>query len=285
VTKLDPRVHAFRADLAAAELRGRIDAPRYADARIATVVQGVAPLRNAPAEDAGLDTQLLYGERFDVYDEKDGWAWGQALYDRYVGYVPVSALRFEAIEATHRVTSLATPLLPGPNVKRAYRDLLPMNAKVKVASEENGFARLDGELYVYAKHLAILPERRSDWVAVAEEFSGAPYLWGGKNWTGCDCSGLIQTALEAGGIFSPRDTDMMETALGTPVDFDSGLSGLHRGDLVFWKGHIGVMLDEARLLHANAFHMRVAVERLSDAASRIAPREGAIRSIKRLQPA
>jgi cell wall-associated NlpC family hydrolase len=119
-----------------------------------------------------------------------------------------------------------------------------------------------------------------DWVSVAERFLGVPYLWGGKTAAGIDCSGLIQTALEAGGIKSPRDTDMMETALGTAIPPDSALQ---RGDLVFWKGLVGVMRDAAQLIHANGYFMDVSIEPLSDVRERTLRNEGlAVRTIKRL---
>ena len=129
-------------------------------------------------------------------------------------------------------------------------------------------------------HVAPLSSHAPDWLAVAERLEGVPYLWGGKTATGIDCSGLVQTALEAGGISSPRDTDMMEKGLGVSLPLDAPLK---RGDLVFWQRHVGAMLDGARLIHANAHFMEVTIEPLADARARIAAAEGhAIRAIKRM---
>ncbi len=283
MANLDPRTNAFRADLAAATLKGVVNAPRFAEGHTAIVRRGVAPLRTAPEVGAGLNTQLLYGERFTVYDEKGGWSWGQSELDNYVGYLESDSLRRSAIDPTHRVAMLATPLLPASEVKSAAVDLLPMNAKVRVVEEENRFSKLEDGRFVYAAHLVHLSERCDDWVKVTESFLGAPYLWGGKTSAGCDCSGLIQTALEMGGLAAPRDTDMMEAELGEAHALTDGFNGLQRGDLVFWKGHVGVMLDSLRLAHANAFHMRVVIEPLREAAERIAKSEGAIRAIKRIR--
>ncbi len=279
---LDPRINAFRADLAAAALKGAVDAQRFVEGKAATVLRGTVSLRKHPQMDAGMETQLLYGERFTVYDEKDGWAWGQAELDHYVGYVDAEALLASSLDSTHRVAVLATPVLPAPDIKRAALDLLPMNAKVRVVGEENRFAKIENGGFVYAAHLVPHSDRCKDWVGVAQGFLGVPYLWGGKTNAGCDCSGLFQTALEMAGIAAPRDTDMMEQALGRTLDVSDGLDGLLRGDLVFWKGHMGVMLDATRLLHANVFHMQVAIELLREAVERIAQSEGAIRKIKRM---
>ena len=278
----DPRVTAARADLAAAHLRGRIAAPRFAEGRAAQVARGTAGLRAAPFDDAGQHTELLFGERFTIYEEENGWVWGQAESDRYVGYARSACFATQISAPTHRVTARATPVLPAPDVKRAPHDLLPLNAKVSVTGEQNRFARLESGFYVFAGHLAPIGQIAADWVAVAESFLGVPYVWGGKTVAGLDCSGLVQTALEAGGQHAPRDTDMMEAELGTAVPLAADLSGLARGDLVFWKGHMGVMQDGLRLLHANATAMQVASENLADAAGRIAGTEGPIRTIKRL---
>nr|TFG52106.1 MAG: peptidase P60 [Hyphomicrobiales bacterium] len=263
-------------------LKAAVDVPRYAEGKTSTVVRGTVPLRKSPQADAGMETQLLFGERFVVFDEKDGWAWGQAGLDNYVGYVQAEALRFSSFEPTHRVATIATPILPAMDVKRPARELLPMNAKLRILGQENRFAKIDDGCFVYASHLVPLSEKCSDWVSIAERFFGVPYLWGGKTIAGCDCSGLVQSALEAGGVVAPRDSDMMESTLGISLNVKDGFEDLRRGDLVFWKGHMGVMLDATRLLHANAFHMQAAIEPLRDAVARIAQSEGHIRCIKRI---
>ena len=282
MTLLDPRITPARADIAAAELKGKLAAERFVEGRMVQAAKGAVALRKRPTDDAPLETQILYGERFTVYEEKNGWVWGQAAGDKYVGYAHAESFVARVGEPSHRVTALFTPLLPASDVKSAHHDLLPMNAKVSVVGEENRYARLAGGGYVFTGHLGPISVFVPDWVAVTERFVGAPYLWGGKTVAGIDCSGLMQIALEAGGVAAPRDTDMMEAALGTAISITPDLSQLKRGDLVFWKGHVGVMLDNARLLHANGFAMQVTIEPLMQAARRSAASEGPVRTIKRL---
>lgn len=279
---VDRRITPVRDDLAAEHLRGKIDAPRYARGGVREIVRGTAALRRAPDEGSALDTQLFYGERFTVYEERDGWVWGQAESDGYVGYVRADALAEPGSMATHRVIALRTPVFPAADLKRPPVDFLPLNALVVAAEIVDRYARLCRGGFVARVHLAARDWCAPDWVAVAERFLGVPYLWGGKDAGGLDCSGLIQTALAAAGIKAPRDTDMMEENLGSPVAASTKLAGLRRGDLIFWKGHVGVMLDATRFLHANAFHMEVAAEPIAAAAARIERAAGPLTSVRRL---
>jgi cell wall-associated NlpC family hydrolase len=158
-------------------------------------------------------------------------------------------------------------------------DFLPLNALVQSAGGEGDYLRLANTgHYVFARHLVPLERLESDFVLVAQRFVGVPYVWGGKTFAGMDCSGLVQTALAATGVWAPRDTDMMARDLGRAI----AIADAGRGDLVFWKGHMGIVLEEDRLLHANGFHMQVAVEPLGAALARIEKAAGPVTAVKRL---
>jgi cell wall-associated NlpC family hydrolase len=279
----DKRLTPARADLADERLRGQIAAERYSTGASMHVVAPTAPLRRHPAPDAPLDTEVLMGDAVTVYDEHEGWAWGQLEGDGYVGYVPSEALRAQAPAPTHRVTALRTFIYPGANLKMPPSAWLSLGAGVAVEGTDGEYSRLAGGGFVFSGHLGPLASHDSDFVTVAERFVGTPYLWGGKTSLGLDCSGLIQLSLAAAGMAAPRDTDMQERALGAPVEIRPDLGGLRRGDLIFWQGHVGVMLDAERLLHANGYHMTVTVEPLRLVEERIRRKEfGPIVSIKRL---
>jgi hypothetical protein len=259
----DKRVTPARPDLAASSLKGKVEAARFVDGEEAAVISGRLSLRAGPSDDSGQVSELLFGESVTVYERKDGWAWLQAKTDSYVGYARESALGL-AFEADARVVHMLTPLLSKPDVKSPLRDLLPLNARIKRGRQEGNFVAVANG-FVSVRALAPLANAARDFVAVAEQFIGVPYVWGGKTFQGLDCSGLIQTALQAASIASPRDTDMMEEALGHAVEREQ----IERGDLVFWKGHMGVMRDAVTLLHANAYFMQVTSELLDTVIARI----------------
>ena len=201
----DKRVTPARADLAAAHLKGQVDAPRYVDGEKFAIGVGRAALRVRPSDDAAQDSELLFGEDFIVYDRAGGWAWGQAANDLYVGYVREDALT-APFTAEAKVTALLAPVFAAADLKTAVQDLLPLNAVVPVKARQGDYVQIGEGRWLHQRHLAPLGEK--DFVAVAERFVGVPYVWGGKTSDGLDCSGLIQTALQATGKAAPRDTDM-----------------------------------------------------------------------------
>jgi cell wall-associated NlpC family hydrolase len=265
----DRRITPHRANLADERLRGQVEAERFTTGTPARVVASHASLHRSPSREAPVDTQAIRGESVTVYDEHEGWAWVQLHEDGYVGYLPSIALGEPGPEPTHKVAAIRTFVYPGPNLKLPHEGYLTIHSKVAVADREGDYARLSGGGWVFAPHLADLDAREPDYVAIAERFLHTPYLWGGKTSLGIDCSGLAQTALQAADIKAPRDSDMQERQLGTPVDITPDLAGLRRGDLVFWKGHVGLMMDEARLIHATGHTMTVTIEPLAVAEERI----------------
>lgn len=281
---LDRRIHAIRPDLADARLEGRVVADRFVEGKAAYVAVPLADLRRHPAPNAPLETQALHGENVQIFEETgEGWCWVQLEGDGYVGWMPeIALLSGPAPEPTHVVTAPRTLVFPGPDIKQTPMHDLPMGALVSATGEAHDhnatYAVIQPFGAVVIQHLAKLPSVSRDFVAVAERFLGVPYLWGGKSMLGIDCSGLVQLALSRAGIAVPRDTDM-QFSVGKALE----PGDVHRrGDLVFWKGHVGIMLDEARLLHANAHHMMTAVEPLAEAVARLEAKGAPVIGVRRL---
>jgi Bacterial dipeptidyl-peptidase Sh3 domain/NlpC/P60 family len=278
----DPRLLPARPDLAAKYLEGKVNAARFVTGETYEIVEAIAPMRSAPASDAMLLTQALKGEGITIYDRNDeGWTWGQLTGDGYVGWVPAAALARAGAAPTHKITALRTLVFPGPSIKLPPIDILTLGARITVIRQEGSFAVTRDSGFLPSRHLGELDAFERDFAAVAEQFCGTPYLWGGKTSLGIDCSGLVQIALNASGTGGPRDSDMQEGALGRTLSAAESQNP-KRGDLIFWKGHVAIARDAETIVHANAHHMATVVENTRAAIARIAAAGNEVTSIKRL---
>ncbi len=253
-------------------------------------------MRREPSPSAAAETQLIFGEYFHVHDigpetmheTEEGWLWGQsesllpgASFPGYVGWVKCSDLAQRLSIPTHKVTAISAPVFAKSDIKSPVQKCLPLNSLVTGQMDE-GFLKID-QGYIHRHHVSELAatSRHADWVSIAESLMGQPYIWGGVSSFGLDCSGLVQSSLRAFGQDAPRDSDQ-QSQMGEGVAINDRFTGLQRGDLIFWKGHVGIMTSPTRLLHANAHHMMVAAEPVVTAAARIAKSAGAVMGVRRL---
>ncbi|NIJ35757.1 cell wall-associated NlpC family hydrolase [Sphingopyxis panaciterrae] len=276
----DPRIVAIRPDLADISVAGQHFAPHYAAPMMRSGVLPAATLRATPSLAAEQTSELLFGEGFALLDLTGGWAWGYSLADHYVGYLAADALG-APIAPTHRVHAAEAILHSSPDAAAGGSAILPRGALVMGEADgewlttSHGFLPLAAMIEVSAQH--------DDPAAVAEELIGTPYVWGGRTAKGIDCSGLVQLAWSMAGVQLPRDSDLQLASLG--ADKDVAPSGLARGDLVFFPGHVGIMADDRVIIHASRQWMEVRTEPLADVIARSAAKghEPAVSGIKRLR--
>jgi cell wall-associated NlpC family hydrolase len=261
---MDRRLTPANGRVAAAHLRGQVTAERFVKGEALRICVPVADLVHEPH--GRRERQMLLGDPVTVFERREGWAFVQSGKDGYVGYL--RAGQFDERGApTHWVTAAATHLYPEPDIKRIERARLPFGARLRVLADAGARFLETEDGYVPRAHLAPLDWHFRDPVAVAALFLGTPYLWGGNSRDGIDCSGLVQTACLACGIACPADSDQQAEMVGQSL---LEAASLHRGDLVFWKGHVGMVVNHNRLIHANAHHMAVACEPQDEAEARIA---------------
>lgn len=266
----DRRLNAYRPDLADVRLKGRVEAGCFVEGKPAHVVVPVTALRPRPALDCGIDTELMLNDSVDVFDRQEGWAFVQARADNYVGYLPESALREGEADVSHHVVVPRTFVYPEAELRKPHTTVLSLGSRVKVVGEGETrgtrYLLLDGGGAIIAHHLLPLGHFPTpDPVELAVRLLETPYLWGGRSAFGIDCSGLVQLCHAMTGRRAPRDSDMQRDGYGREIAPDQ----LRRGDLVFWKGHVGLMEDEATLLHASGHTMSVTRESYAAAVERI----------------
>jgi hypothetical protein len=257
--RFEPREWFAGPDVVELGLAGDVGAVRYVEPKLLVCTAPRVTVRGGPDAAAEAVSELLFGEAFEIVEVKAGFALGRSLHDRYIGWAPFEALALPGAEPTHRTTARRAPVFSAAGIKAAVMMELPFGANV--AGELDGnFLALTGGGFVHRRHLEDAPATR---FAAAALFADAPYLWGGRTPDGADCSGLVQQALAAEGIMLRRDTDLQREQ-GEPVK----LAAREAGDLLFWPGHVGLLVDGDRLCHANAHWMRVVTEPLADVIAR-----------------
>lgn len=273
----DPRLLAANENVAALELKGSVKAKKFVKG---DRYQGCQPVTGIYQKPNGtLTCELLCGNDFRVLEQVGGWCFGQVIKDGYVGYALAKNLT-PATDKTHYVNTLGTGIYQQGDIKSKFLKWLPHGTRLRVAGTEGRFARLASGQFVTVNHLRKIGDWEGDFVSIAERYLNVPYLWGGNSPLGIDCSGLVSNALTHVGMESPRDSDQQFADLGILLDKSERP---RRGDLVFWEGHVGIMVNEHMMLHATAYHMLVVVESLKAVMSRIeASKEASFLGLKRL---
>lgn len=244
-------------------------------------------MRSSARPSASAETELVFGTLFHIHKFGRGWVWGQSesqvpgrAFPGYVGWVKTSRLGAIKPKPTHIVITRIAPVFSKANIKSPVATRLSMGSVVQ-GQPSGDFVETE-QGFIHREHVrAISAKPDVDWVKIAEDFLECPYVWGGVSGFGLDCSGLVQTSLRMGGKDAPRDSDQ-QACMGRAINMNPDFADLCRGDLVFWKGHVGIMTSPTQLLHANAHHMRVAVEPLTQAADRIKKNADPITGIRRL---
>jgi cell wall-associated NlpC family hydrolase len=267
---MDRRLAPFSGRVALQVLRGQVEAV-FVPGEAGAVAVPVADLCASPF--GARDRQVVLGQALVVIERRTDEGQGEAVFvqmskDGYCGWLEAGAVG-PALAATHWVAAVGTHLYPEARVQARATAALPFGARLVVTGAQSNWAEVGGG-FVPAMHLRALGDWFHDPVAAAEMFLGTPYLWGGNSRDGIDCSGLVQAALLACGRQCPGDSDL-QAGIGTAL---AEGDALQRGDLVFWKGHVAMVVDGQRLIHANGFTMSVAYEGIVACIDRIAASGG-----------
>lgn len=263
--------------VAAPDLEGQVAAERHVAPMLYRVTLPLTDLLAAPG--GARDRQLVLGEAVEVLEIRDGHAFARVRRDGYVGYLPAAALATDVPEPTHIVAVPASHAYSAPDLKSPEICGLSFGTRLRVVSASGAFFETAQGWFLPKPHLRPANAPFADPVTVAQMFFGVPYLWGGNSIWGMDCSALVQMAFLACHRPCPGDSDQQARAFGTALP--EGTPPV-RGDLLFWKGHVALVVDPQVMIHANAHTMSVAYERIAEAIARIdAQGEGPVTAHKR----
>ena len=237
-------------------------------------------MREKPKESETISSQMLYGEQFEIELDSGHWLFGSCLSDKYKGWTKKKTLGTTSTY-THIVSSLRTFVLQEPDLKSKLIIYLPIISKIKVLDINNNWAKIELNNntnlkfgYISSFHILHKDNYVDDWVKYAEAMLGVPYRWGGRDSFGVDCSALVQLSLAFKGIFLPRDSLDQYNFFKKNTNYIvkkeiSGLNLLTRGNIIYWPGHIGIIINQNKMIHASGFHSSVIIEKLDSVISRI----------------
>ena len=257
------------------------------------IVTPSAGMFNTPSNESERETDALFGETVEVINNitsevGENWAEIVLTTDGYQAFIKTSSLSGiddHWDEANYHVTAPRALMTERADIKSPEAGYLSMRSLInaRMADSNDRMMTVHGPQgkvmgYISADHVMAAGSYIDDYVTTAESLIGCPYRWGGRDSFGFDCSALVQLSMACAGIAVPRNSGDQEDTIGVSIEH---LDDLRRGDLVFWKGHVGIMQDEDRLLHANMWHGMTASENLRAAIPRLEKAAGPITRLKR----
>lgn len=236
------------------------------------IIKSSVLMRLEPNETAFLETECLFGEVVEIIDEYVDWFYCKLTTDNYSGWIKKDSIG-QLRKLTHRVINKRSFIYKEANAKSNIILYLPMGSRLAIEEIRSDWAKacflLDNKFqvgFVPSSHIVNNEHKFKDWVGVAQKLEGTPYRWGGRDTIGIDCSALLQLSYQTYGQIIPRNTSKQVTLKKPEI---CQISHLKRGCVIFWKGHVGIMIDTENCIHANAFHMQTLTEPLSSIIKRI----------------
>ena len=189
-------------------------------------------------------TQLLYGDTFKRLKKIGSWIKIKNDTDNYKGYIKNNNFPSNQ-KNTHKIYKLYANLYFKPNLKSKIKKKISFGSKVKIIEKKNSFYKFDN-LWIKKKDLKKINYKTNNIFKNINKFINTKYKWGGKCFTGVDCSGLIQLFFNFNNKFCPRDAKDQIRYFKKKIE----LKNISKNDLIFWKGHVAVATSKNSLIHA-----------------------------------
>jgi len=205
----------------------------------------VANIYSKPSSNSEVISQILYGEKFKILSGNKKWLKIKTDFDNYVGYIKKNKFN-QNFTPTHKIYKLKSKIF-----KRVNNKFLSTNSSLFFASGisikdiKNDYAEYEKNKWIKKNDLKKINHVEKNYIKIFKLFLGCKYLWGGKTYKGIDCSALIQIFFYYNRIFFPRDSkDQMSFCRKKTKKI------LNKGDIIFWRGHVGLCINQSKFIHA-----------------------------------
>nr|WP_319399249.1 C40 family peptidase [uncultured Carboxylicivirga sp.] len=218
---------------------------------------GFIPIRKEPAEQSEMVSQILFGESYSIQERTEKWCRILLHTDKYEGWIDSKLVCKLSEKSVDLWQTSAKWCVPGPFIKIVSEpdktthyisggSLIHMNA-----ADRSSFTIGTKEFYISSNYN--IDKSVGGITDVAYSFINVPYLWGGRNFFGMDCSGFVQVVYAIKGIQMPRDASK-QVNIGSMVSF---VEEAKAGDLAFFDNeegkiiHVGMCLGKGQIIHAS----------------------------------
>ena len=208
-------------------------------------------------------TQLLYGDTFKKLKKKGVWIKIRNNKDNYKGFIKNKNFKSNQ-KNTHKICNLFAALYSKPYSKYKIKNKLSFESKIKVSEKKGGFYKFD-HLWIKKRDLKKINVVTKDNFHNIKKFVNVKYKWGGKHFSGIDCSGLIQLFFNYNNKFCPRDTKDQEKYFKRRIK----LKNIKKNDMIFWKAHVAIALSKNKLIHAYGPMKKVVIMNIKETIERI----------------
>jgi len=229
-----------------------------------TVKSPIANIYNNNNKKSEIVTQILLGENFITQNKFGKFFKGYKAYDKYEGFIEAKDLHLDKRKKTHKIISKECNLYKKPNDKYKTNKKIFFNSKISILDNKNNFIQTTVG-WILKKNAKPLNFKTKHFLDNVKLYLNTKYLWGGNSPEGIDCSALVQELLKFNNIYSPRDSKDQKKFFKKKIS----LKKIKKGDLLFWKGHVAIALNNKKLVHAFGARKKVVMMGIKETIKKI----------------